>query len=60
MLKVLLIEDWAFVNLTDRQMLCIGTRKDVETYPDKLGEMVLEALAMANYQELNPARATRH
>lgn len=60
-IKLYLREGWAFVDIGDGYMLCIGKEEDIkDVTPAKIGQMYREALATSQYHGLEPHREKRH
>ena len=57
MLRVFFLDEWAFTVLTNHELICIGTKADVDiSTPRQIANMILEAIATAEYHAIDRKR----
>jgi hypothetical protein len=60
-MKLYILGNWVFADCFKGYMLAIGTREDVENQPlSKIGEMILEAIAVSQYRSMESFKQVLH
>lgn len=60
-MKIYLMGQNAFLDLNNGEMLCIGTKREIDQADEKkLIEIIYEAIVLSKYQALNPKGAVLH